>query len=286
MEVPFRIVDVFTDRPLAGNQLCVVPEPVDGLDRKVMQAIAGEIGFSETTFVTEAEADRYAMRIFTPAEELPFAGHPTLGTAFLLAAEGRIGARATQVVQAGEFLVQTDVEAGSARVRQLAPQFRTEAKALAPLAHAVGVAERDLRTDLWPRVVSTGLAHLLVAARDAEAVALARPIAAEIETVLEEVDATGLYLFAILGDGEAKARMFPPGVGIAEDPATGSAAGPLGAYLAQQREAGMPGRLRILQGEEIGRPSELFADVTEDGDSFEVWVQGSVRIVGRGVFQL
>ena len=80
--------------------------------------------------------------------------------------------------------------------------------------------------------------------------------------------------------------MFPPGVGITEDAATGSAAGPLGAFLAQQHEAGMPRRLRIVQGEEIGRPSELFVDVTEDGDSFEVWVQGSVRIVGRGVFQL
>ena len=286
MEVPFRIVDVFTDRPLAGNQLCVVPEPLDGLDQDLMQAIAGEIGFSETTFVTEAGTDRYAMRIFTPTEELPFAGHPTLGTAFLLAAEGRIGPKATQAVEAGEFLVETSVDAGTARVRQQAPEFGTEAKAIAPLAHAVGIAERDLRTDLWPRVVSTGLSHLLVAARDADVVTQARPNSGEIEAVLEEVGATGLYLFCVLGDGEAKARMFPPGVGIAEDPATGSAAGPLGAFLAQHHEAGMPGRLRIAQGEEIGRPSELFVDVTEDGDSFEVWVQGSVRIVGRGVFQL
>ena len=94
MEIPFRLVDVFTDRALAGNQLCVVPEPVESLDTLLMQAIAREIGFSETTFVSEAAGDRYAMRIFTPGTELPFAGHPTLGTAFVLASEGRISSSA------------------------------------------------------------------------------------------------------------------------------------------------------------------------------------------------
>jgi len=87
VNVPFRLVDVFTLRPLSGNQLCVVPEPID-VDEETMQALAREIGFSETTFVTEAAGDRYAMRIFTPGQELPFAGHPTLGTAFVLVSEG------------------------------------------------------------------------------------------------------------------------------------------------------------------------------------------------------
>src|SRR5437763_3235502 len=107
-----------------------------------MQAIAGEIGFSETTFVTGAETGRYSMRIFTPTEELPFAGHPTLGTAFLLAAEGRIAPHSTQVVQAGEFVVEADVEVGTARVRQPVPEVGTEAKAIAPPADAAGNAER------------------------------------------------------------------------------------------------------------------------------------------------
>jgi trans-2,3-dihydro-3-hydroxyanthranilate isomerase len=92
MRIPFRLVDVFTNRPLAGNQLCVIPEPVD-LDDDQKQAIAAEIGFSETTFVTSAEEHRYSMRIFTPAKELPFAGHPTLGTAFVLVSEGRSSRR-------------------------------------------------------------------------------------------------------------------------------------------------------------------------------------------------
>jgi trans-2,3-dihydro-3-hydroxyanthranilate isomerase len=105
MRVPFRLVDVFTPQPLAGNQLCVVPEPGD-LDDRMMLALAQEVGFSETTYVTEAGGDRYGMRIFTPVSELPFAGHPTLGTAFVLASESRISSPATQVVAAGEIPVE------------------------------------------------------------------------------------------------------------------------------------------------------------------------------------
>ena len=113
VHVPFRLVDVFTPRPLAGNQLCVVPEPIE-MDDATMQAIAKEIGFSETTFVTASEADRYAMRIFTPGMELPFAGHPTLGTAFVMVSEGRVASTAPQVVAAGETPAEVDVGAGTA----------------------------------------------------------------------------------------------------------------------------------------------------------------------------
>src|ERR1051325_1875753 len=109
MELSFRLVDVFTERPFAGNQLCVVPETPPELDAATMQAVAQEIGFSETTFVTSAGGDRYAMRIFTPASELPFAGHPTIGTAFTLAAEGRIEPRAIQTCERGEVPVEVDV---------------------------------------------------------------------------------------------------------------------------------------------------------------------------------
>jgi trans-2,3-dihydro-3-hydroxyanthranilate isomerase len=88
MEVPFRLLDVFCDRPFAGNQLCVVPKVPEGLDEAAMLTLAREIGFSETTFATDSGGDRYSMRIFTPDRELPFAGHPTLGTAYLMVAEG------------------------------------------------------------------------------------------------------------------------------------------------------------------------------------------------------
>jgi PhzF family phenazine biosynthesis protein len=283
VDIPFRIVDVFTSRPLAGNQLCVVPEPVDGLDDELMQSIAREIGFSETTFVSEASGDRYAMRIFTPGAEMPFAGHPTLGTAFLLVSEGRITSPATQLVAAGEFQVEVSIQGGTARVRQLPPTFRGELHDRAALAGAVALREEDLHADLPAEVVTTGLAHLILPVRDVDAVIRAAPDPDRVAAVLEESEATGFYVFAIEGDGRAKARMFASDVGVIEDPATGSAAGPLGAYLARHREGGMPGRLVIRQGEEIGRPSELFVDVSED---LEVWVEGGVRIVGRGAFEL
>jgi len=138
VRVPFHLVDVFAERPLSGNQLCVVPDAA-GLDAEAMQAIAGEIGFSETAFVTEASGDRYRMRIFTPGgEELPFAGHPTLGTAFVLVAEGRITSPATQLVEAGEFEVEADVAANTARMRQLPPSFGQMASDRQAVADAAG----------------------------------------------------------------------------------------------------------------------------------------------------
>src|ERR671931_1611586 len=106
MRVGFRLIDVFTERPLAGNQLCVIPRTPEGLDPSLMQALAAEIGFSETTFVVHAERDRYRVRIFTPSRELPFAGHPTLGTAYVLAAEGLVSSHAVQEVPAGEVSVE------------------------------------------------------------------------------------------------------------------------------------------------------------------------------------
>src|SRR6187397_2999880 len=121
MHVRFRLVDVFAEAPFGGNQLCVVPEVPVGLDDETMQALAMEIGFSETTFVTAVRPDGYDVRIFTPEDELPFAGHPTLGTAFTLAYAGMITAEAVQRCGAGDIPVQVDLASGSASMRQLAP---------------------------------------------------------------------------------------------------------------------------------------------------------------------
>ncbi len=284
MRVPFRLVDVFCERPLQGNQLCVVPDAA-GLDAATMQALAREIGFSETTFVTEAEGHRYAMRIFTPEQELPFAGHPTLGTAFALAAEGRIRTPAIQVVAAGEFSVDVDLAAGRASMRQLPPAFgpRFEGRALA--ARAAGLAPEDLRDDVPLEVVSTGLPHLVVPVRDAEALRHAARNGELVAQVCAAVGASSMYLFAEGPEG-VRARMFDPELGIGEDPATGSAAGPLGAYLARYGLAGMPGTVRIRQGEQVGRPSLIEVHVTEGGGGYRVEVAGGVAIVGEGVFRL
>lgn len=282
--IPFRIVDVFTSRPLAGNQLCVVPEPA-GIDEPTMQAIAKEFGFSETTFVTEAGGDRYAMRIFTPGKELPFAGHPTLGTAFVMVSEGRVTSPAIQSVAAGEIPVEVDSATNWAWMRQLPPVFGPEFTDRELLARAIGLAVDDLVPDLPVRTVSTGLPPTIVPVRDLQALRRAR----NTEAVGEAVAASGaeeLYLFAVTDDG-VTARMFETEFGAGgEDPATGSAAGPLGAYLAEYGLAGMPGTVMIRQGEQVGRPSELHVEVTGEGDGWRVRVGGGVRVVGRGELDL
>ncbi len=284
MEIPFRLVDVFCERPLEGNQLCVVPEPVD-LDDDTMQAIAMEIGFSETTFVTETVGDRYSMRIFTPAQELPFAGHPTLGTAFVLVSEGRVSSPLTQVVRAGEIPLEVDAALGRAVMRQLPPVFGEVFEDRALAARAAGLEPADLRADVPMQLVSTGLAHLMVPICDLETLRRAERKESLVGEVCRATHGESMYLFAETADG-VTARMFDWEHGVGEDPATGSAAGPLGAYLARYRLAGMPGAVRIRQGEQVGRPSLLEVEVSPEGDSWRVMVGGGVAIVGEGVFRL
>lgn len=284
VRVPFRLVDVFTERPLAGNQLCVVPDPGQ-IDDDMMQALAREIGFSETTFVTEAAGNRYRMRIFTPDEELPFAGHPTLGTAFVMVSEGRVTSPAVQIVAAGEIPVEVDLERSFAWMRQLPPEFGPEITDRERVAAAAGLTAGDLHPEHPPQIVSTGLPHLIVPARDLEAVARASLQQMPLADLVGEFGNDALYLFAITDHG-VKARMFAPGTSIGEDPATGSAAGPLGVYLAARGLAGMPGKIVLSQGEHVGRPSELHVEVQSEADSWRVMVGGGVRVVGDGAFEV
>jgi trans-2,3-dihydro-3-hydroxyanthranilate isomerase len=283
MRIPFRLVDVFTDRPLAGNQLCVVPEPLD-LSDALMQAIALEIGFSETTFVTGAGGGRYSMRIFTPTTEMPFAGHPSLGTAFVLISEGRITSPAVQSIPAGEFLVDADPDAGTAWMEQRPPVFGPEMTDTRTVAEVAGLLRQDLHADWPPQVVSTGLPHLIVPLRHADALGRIRPDVVRLTELLNSAGADGYYAFVHNG-GRARARMFGPGVGVDEDAATGSAAGPVGAYLAE-RDALGAGRLTIRQGVEMGRPSTLLVEVDGAPSSWHVRVGGGVAVVGRGEFDV
>jgi trans-2,3-dihydro-3-hydroxyanthranilate isomerase len=287
MDVPFRLLDVFTDVPFAGNQLCVVPDPPPGLDSAAMQTLAREIGFSETTFVTAVRPDGYDVRIFTPEGELPFAGHPTLGTAFALVAEGRVASRLTQRCVAGDVPVEVDLAAGSAVMDQLPPVFGRPLDDRALAAAGAGLALDDLVPGLPIVPVSTGIPHLMVpvrteaalrrAARDDRACRAACAAAEESES---------LYLFAIRGRGDVIARMFDRWPAIGEDPATGSAAGPLAAYLAAHGLAGLPGRATIAQGEMVGRPSFLRVEVAPAGGGWSVRVGGGVQIVGEGRFRI
>ncbi len=286
MRVEFRIVDVFAERKFEGNRLLVVPEAPPGLDTATMAAIALEINFSETTFVTAVRPDGYDVRIFTPFAELPFAGHPTLGTAFVLASGGRTGSRVVQVCGAGEVPVEVDVDGGRAVMHQLPPVFGREVADRAAVAAAAGLPQDDLVDGLPIVPVSTGIPHLMVPVRDEATLRRAARQDSTPQVCHAADEAESLYLFTVRGDGDVMARMFDRDHGIGEDPATGSAAGPLGAYLSAHRLAGMPGSVVVAQGEMTGRPSLLFVDVAPAGSSWAIAVAGGVQRMGEGAFEI
>jgi trans-2,3-dihydro-3-hydroxyanthranilate isomerase len=286
MDVGFRLVDVFTDVPFQGNRLCVVPETPDGFSTEQMRMLALETNFSETTFVIESSPGGYRMRIFTPDAELPFAGHPTIGTAYALASEGRTSLKTVQTTALGDIPVEVDLEKGSAWMTQQQPVFGVEFHDRELVAEAAGLEPDDLDPELPMQVISTGLGPLLVPVRDEEALRRAERYEPACRRATAASGGECLYLFAIRGDGNLMARMFDATLGVGEDPATGSAAGPLGVYLASRGLAGMPGEALITQGEMVGRPSFLHLDVRPDGDSWTVRVGGGVQIVGEGVFRV
>lgn len=286
MKLRFVLLDVFTDVRYAGNQLCVVPETPAGLDGAKMQTLAREINFSETTFVTAIRQAGYDVRIFTPEQELPFAGHPTLGTAYTLVAEGRASAELEQRTSAGDVPVKVDLESGRAWMRQLPPQFGPEWLDRDAVAAAAGLQAKDLVPGLPLMPVSSGIAHVMVPVRDEALLRGAQRLDERCARVCAKADAESLYLFVVQGEGRVMARMFDRSQSIGEDPATGSAAGPLGAYLARHRLAGLPGQAVVAQGEMVGRPSFLHLDIETDGDSWVVQVGGGVQRIGEGVFEL
>jgi trans-2,3-dihydro-3-hydroxyanthranilate isomerase len=286
MRIPFRLVDVFAEAPFGGNQLCVVPETPPELETATMQALALEIGFSETTFVTAVRPDGYDVRIFTPDDELPFAGHPTLGTAFTLAREDVIAAEATQRCGAGDIPVRIDLAAGSASMRQLEPEIGTEITDREAVAAAAGVQPEDLIPDLPIVPVSTGIPHTMVPVRDDAALRRAVRHDQLCSEVCANADAESLYLFVLRGAGDVRARMFDKGATIGEDPATGSAAGPLGAYLAMHGLIDTPASVVVAQGEQVSRPSFLHVSVGREGDRWALDVAGGVQPMGDGAFEI
>jgi trans-2,3-dihydro-3-hydroxyanthranilate isomerase len=273
----FVIVDVFADRPLSGNALAVFPD-AGSLDLSLMQSIAREMNLSETTFVTAMRPGGYDVRIFTPGRELAFAGHPTLGTAWTLRHLGMLGSdRAVQRSPAGDTPVSLALDTVWF---ERTGHVDADIEDVSFVAHALGLSESDIgfsaamlgmeRIMLAPAVSSAGLHHLMVPIADASALAGARPTP-EIANLTSE----GVYCFAPIAPTKIKARFFAPGIGISEDPATGSAAAGLGLYLSSRA-----GDLAfdISQGSEVGRPSTITV-VTARG---RVRVGGSVVLVGEG----
>lgn len=203
---------------------------------------------------------------------------------FVLTAQGRVTSPATQVVGAGEFTIEADPAQGFARMRQHAPDFADPFDDRELLARAAGIGVEDLHPTLVAQPVSTGIHHLMVPVASREVVARAEQDPPAVREALEKAGGDAFYLFAV-DDAGAKARLFDVTYGIGEDPATGSAAGPLGAYVVHHG-AHAPGRIEIEQGVEIGRPSTLIVDVEPEGDTLSVHVGGGVAIVGKGTFDV
>ena len=299
MRYRYVVADVFTDQPFTGNPLAVFPE-AQGLSTEQMQRIAAEMNLSETAFVLPPEAGGYArVRIFTPASELPFAGHPTVGTAMVLAKTRAIPAGLTDLVfeeSAGPVPVSLEWLDGEPMLAWLTPPVLPRVEAGAPaldhIARAVSLDLSDI--DLsppGPAVLSAGNPFLFVPLRGAEALARARVDPASWRSLKDGVPANGVYMFCSIGPAGARrlrARLFAPDQGIPEDPATGSAAAALPADLVRRHDhADGLSRWTVEQGIEMGRPSELKIEVTVRSGAIEaVRVGGTAVIVSEGTMDV
>ena len=276
----YNVVDVFTDTPLAGNQLAVFTD-ARGIPEDMLQPLAREMNFSETVFVYPTSGDAHArIRIFTPEVEVPFAGHPTLGTAFVLG-----GPLQLEVIrlETGCGVVPVLLEREGARI--VFGRMQQPVPTVEPYADEAGLlAALDVvRSELPVEVYDNGLHHVYVTLGSEEEVAALKP---DLGRLADDDELLGVNTIAGSGD-RWKTRMFVPGGAIAEDPATGSAAGPLALHLARHGRIAFGDEIEITQGVEIGRPSKLYARVEGSAEQVGlVEVGGSAVIVARGEFRL
>ncbi|MGH7822722.1 MAG: PhzF family phenazine biosynthesis protein [Candidatus Binatia bacterium] len=297
-QIRFLTADVFTDRAFTGNPLAVVPD-ARGLDARRMQLVAREFDYSETTFVFPAEDRRHTrrVRIFTPAAEIPFAGHPTLGTAFVLAAIGEIpltGEETRIVLEEGAGPVPVTIRAGAGRPTscELAapklPERGPEAPPPEAIAAALSLSPGDLAGGEWrAEVFSCGLPFLFVPLRSLEAVARARIDHGRWSPLGRALGVTGVHVFTLETQSPAAdvhARMFAPDAGVPEDPATGAASAALAGVLApRDRRQGATLRWVIEQGLEMGRPSRIVVEADREGGRLTaVRVGGAAVLVSEG----
>jgi trans-2,3-dihydro-3-hydroxyanthranilate isomerase len=287
MKRHFYQLDVFTDKPLAGNPLAVITDG-DGLSPRKMQAIAREMNLAETVFVQKPTGNRALarLRIFTTKSELPLAGHPVIGTWFLLAQLGVVPAQegSVHVLQqtgAGILPVEITFRAGRpvrVAMTQKPAEFRAARIDRGALARALALAPRDLDPSLPIELVSTGIFNLLVPVRRRAILRKIEPNPSALRRVLPD-SATIAYCFAAENRGTAFARGMLPWE-IAEDPATGSAAGSLGAYLVHQGRLKLATPLEIHQGIEMQRPSRIRVEVLAQHGKLVPRVSGAaVRIM-------
>ena len=295
----FYQADVFTGQPFGGNPVAVFPD-AQGLTHVQLQHIAREMNVSETVFVLPP-TDQTAvvrLRIFTPTQEIPFAGHPVLGTFFILAELGIISVKEpmTQFMQEcniGLFPVELHAEGGLVErvvMTQPKPEFLgpvDDPEDLHKIAIVLGLAKHVITDTKWPiEVVSTGLPVLIVPVRTLTAVRSIKPDASAITDLCRRFGANGIMVVTTVTvepSATVHTRMFAPSIGILEDPATGSASGALGAYLVQNGvvEVAPMTEIVIEQGYEIERPSQIFVQVESDDDIIQ-----TVKVGGQCVMMV
>lgn len=292
-------LDVFTDRAFEGNQLAVFLDG-RGLESAIMQTITKEMNFSESTFILPAErADTdIRMRIFTPGTELPMAGHPTIGSTFALAREGVIAAGRDQFVLGlgvGPTKVELEWQGGDlafAWMDQRPPESRRPVASTTDIARAVGLDPAAIeRTRVPVEEISCGVPFIVVPVDTRAAVDAAEPDIATLRRLTSAFggDHVGVFFFSLESgndDVTAYSRMFAPGLGVGEDPATGSASGPLGCYLVAHALVPQTHARNIvsLQGVAMGRPSRIHIAIDRDnaGTITRVQVGGKAVVVGEG----
>jgi trans-2,3-dihydro-3-hydroxyanthranilate isomerase len=297
----YHKVDVFTDRAFGGNPLSVFTNG-RGISAKTMQLLAKELNLSEATFVLPPEnpANNYKLRIFTPAKELPLAGHPTVGTTFILARELMIENRGnpTKIVLeegVGDIPVSIEFDGGQPAMiwmTQPRPQFsrQTTPEERSDIAEMLSLPVEAL-DDRYPiQVVSAGVPFLYIPIKDLASIRTIRMRLDVNERVMKAFDTSDVFVFTREVETEGStvhSRMFAPTMGVWEDPATGAASGPLGAYLVRYGIAPDPNRIISEQGIEMGRPSYIHIQVDKQGDEItSARIGGQCHYMGEGFFDL
>jgi trans-2,3-dihydro-3-hydroxyanthranilate isomerase len=299
--VHYHLVDVFTDRAFGGNPLAVCTNG-RGLSTETMQSVAKEFNLSETTFVLPPDDPKHdwRVRIFTPGSELPMAGHPTVGTSFVLAREHLIrrdGVESRIVLEEGVGPVPVRIEfrggePSFAEMSQPLPVFGARLTDISAVAEMLSLDAGDVDASLPLEVVSCGVPFLYVPLRSLEAVRRARPRADLIERVSGDGVPSQVFVFAREVENEdstVHSRMFAPGFGITEDPATGAASGPLGCYLVRYGVVACDGSAEIVseQGIEMGRPSFIRIRIERRGEEITaVRVGGQCHFMGEGFIEI
>jgi trans-2,3-dihydro-3-hydroxyanthranilate isomerase len=292
MEKECVLLDVFTDRPFAGNQLAVFFNS-KGLETEQMQKLAKEINYSETTFISESpspDAD-YNIRIFTPRQEMPFAGHPTLGTAYALlnifdsTVKGSDGVKLrTQV-----GVIPLEKRGENIWMRQIEPTFYDVLSDKVSAAQMIGLEANDLPDELPIEEVSTGNIFAIIPVKTLSAINRATGHTDRMEQFFSRKNSKAPYLFSLeteYPETSVHTRMFGPHYGITEDAATGSAAGPLVGYLLKHNVFGKHFELINEQGVEMGRPSMIHLKGTQNDDSYTIEIGGTCVLMGHTKFVL